>query len=136
MKRFKFIIVALVVVAFGGLWAYAGPATVDVKIIDTEVKRVGMGNTSKDQYRIDTIRISDRSTLVFRNVDAAILPPYMKWDSADLQTTARTYAKRDGTGPTVRVKYYGWRIKLFSVFPNATSLWAIEPAAPGETLTQ
>ena len=136
MKRFKFIIVALVVVAFVGLWAYAGPATVDVKIIDTEVKRVGMGNTSKDQYRIDTIRISDRSTLVFRNVDAAILPPYMKWDSADLQTTARTYAKRDGTGPTVRVKYYGWRIKLFSVFPNATSLWAIEPAAPGETLTQ
>lgn len=132
--KFKFIIVALVVVALGGLWTYAGPATVDVKIIDTEVKRVGMGDTSKDQYRIDTLRISDGSTLVFRNVDAAIFPPYMKWDSADLQTTARTYAKRDGTGPTVRIKYYGWRVKIFSVFPNATSLWVIEAAAQGEAL--
>ena len=132
--KFKFIIVALVVVALGGLWTYAGPATVDVKIIDTEVKRVGMGDTSKDQYRIDTLRISDGSTLVFRNVDAAIFPPYMKWDSADLQTTARTYANRDGTGPTVRIKYYGWRVKLFSVFPNATSLWVIETAAQGEAL--
>lgn len=128
MKKFKiYTLVAFLVAAFG-LWSYAGPATIDVKIIDTEVKRVGIGNTSKDQYRIDTIRISDRSTLVFRNVDAAVFPPYFKWDSADLQTTARTHSKRDGTGPTIRIKHYGWRIKLFSMFPNATSMWVIEEA--------
>lgn len=128
MKKFKIILATALVVSLFGLWSYAGPATVDVKIIDTEVKRVGIGNESKDQYRIDTLRISDKSTLVFRNVDAALLPPYLKWDSADLQTLARTNAKRDGTGPTVRIKYYGWRIKLFSMFPNATSLWVVEEA--------
>jgi len=121
MSRFKIILIAIVVVAFGGLWTYAGPATVDVKIIDTEVKRVGIGDTSRDQYRIDTIR-EDGSTLVFRNVDAVIFPPYLKYDSADLQTLARTHAKRDGTGATIRITYYGWRVKLLSWFPNATSL--------------
>lgn len=128
MKRFKIILAAALVVSLAGLWSYAGPATIDVKIIDTEVKRVGIGNESRDQYRIDTLRVSDKSTLVFRNVDAALLPPYFKWDSADLQTLARTHAVRDATGPTIRIRYYGWRIKLFSMFPNATSLWVVEEA--------
>ncbi len=131
MKRFKLILIAILVVSLAGLWSYAGPTTIDVKVIDTEVKRVGVGNTSKDQYRIDTIRVSDNSTLVFRNTDAALFPPYFKWDSADLQTTARTYAKRDATGPTVRIKYYGWRVKLLSWFPNATSMWTVESGSDG-----
>ena len=128
MSRFKIIIAVVTVLVFGGLWTYAGPATIDVKIIDTEVKRVGMGDTSRDQYRIDTIR-EDGSTLVFRNVDAVIFPPFFKYDSADLQTEARLNAKRDGTGPTVRIKYYGWRVKILSWFPNATSLEVIEAGA-------
>ena len=63
-----------------------------------------------------------RSAMVFRNDDAVIFPPYMKWDSEDLQTILDGAAKAEGDASVMCFKHYGFRIRLFlTTFPNVTS---------------
>ncbi|MBW1840984.1 MAG: DUF1523 family protein, partial [Deltaproteobacteria bacterium] len=46
---------------------------------------------------------------------------YFKFDSADLTAQAQALATHQEK-PWVLVKYYGWRIRIFSMFPNAVKL--------------
>ena len=63
---------------------------------------------------------------VFRNQDTGWgWPPYFKFDSADLAAEAQAFSSGDPR-PWVLVKYYGWRINMFSMFPNALSLKAVD----------
>jgi len=64
--------------------------------------------------------------MVFRNEDTGWgWPPYLKFNSADLTAEAQAFAS-DQNKPWVLVKYYGWRIKIFSMFPNALNLKEVE----------
>jgi hypothetical protein len=63
--------------------------------------------------------------MVFRNEDTGWgWPPYFKFNSADLTAQAQAYASA-ADKPWVLVKYYGWRIRIFSIFPNAVSLQTV-----------
>ena len=61
--------------------------------------------------------------MVYRNEDTGwSVPWYFKFDSADIQAKAQGYS-RDAEQLAL-IRYYGWRIKIFSVFPNVTSIEA------------
>ena len=59
---------------------------------------------------------------VFRNEDA---PLYLKFDSGNLNATAQSLGNKHANEETpewVAVKHYGWRIPIFSMYPNALSI--------------
>ncbi len=113
-----------------------------VRIVDTEVSRVdkkdgiGRGEPDAGTDRLETIDVRYISTMkpngrpmVYRNQDTGWgWPPYFKFDTGDLMAEAQDYAAKNGTENQtwVAVKHYGWRIKLFSMYPNAISIQEVE----------
>ncbi len=138
LKTIKYILLALIVLAVAGVLCYTLPHTKVVQITGTDVKRMVTGGPEKpgteakarqsekpagirDVRFINTIT-REGKVLVFRNEDTGWgWPPYFKFDSADLAAEAQEYATANPK-PWVLVKYYGWRIKIFAMFPNAISL--------------
>lgn len=75
---------------------------------------------NRDIRFIDAV-FKDGSTITYRNEDTGwFWPPYFKWDSSTLQAEA-TNAARNNT-EWVAVTHYGWRLPIFSIFPNAVSI--------------
>ncbi len=114
-----------------------------VRIVDTEVSRVdkrdgafGRGEPDVGTDRMETIDVRYISTMrpngkpmVYRNQDTGWgWPPYFKFDTGDLMAEAQDLAAKNGTDEQiwVAVKHYGWRIKLFSLYPNAISLKEVD----------
>jgi hypothetical protein len=59
---------------------------------------------------------------VFRNEDTGWgWPPYFKFNSADITAQAQSFTTAEEK-TWILVKYYGWRIHIFDIFPNVTSL--------------
>ena len=89
--------------------------------------------TIRDIRFIDAVYADGTSVMVYRNEDTGwFWPPYFKWDSSTLQAEAQNL-KSDKTNPQwVAITHYGWRLPIFSIFPNAVS---IDPVAgPDVTL--
>jgi len=138
LKTIKYILLALIVLSLAGVLCYTLPHTKVVQITGTDIKRMVTGGPEKpsaeakarqrekpagirDVRFINTITRAGK-VLVFRNEDTGWgWPPYFKFDSADLSAEAQEYATANPK-PWVLVKYYGWRIKIFAMFPNAISL--------------
>ncbi|SIO22623.1 Protein of unknown function [Rhodovulum sp. ES.010] len=110
-------LIALVVVAF--LWVRWGPDSWEVQITGTT------GDGRDVQYRIETVYAGTSDTLIFKNADAGFLPPYFKFDSANLQSVA-SRVTRECPEQAVTVNGYGLRIPFLDMFPNATSIDAPE----------
>ena len=83
--------------------------------------------TSRDIRFIDAVFPDGSSTMTYRNEDTGWLwPPYFKWNSSTLQAEA-TNLKSDKANPQwVAITHYGWRMPLFSIFPNAVSITPVE----------
>ena len=65
--------------------------------------------------------------MVYRNEDTGwFWPPYFKWDSATLQAEAANLRSTSAAPEWVAITHYGWRIPLFSAFPNAVSITPVE----------
>ncbi|TVQ93034.1 MAG: DUF1523 family protein [Chromatiaceae bacterium] len=109
-------IVALLLVA---AYLRIGPRPWEVQITGVT------GDGRQVQYRIETLRGNTTKTLIFRNEDAGLLPPYFKFDSADLQSTASRIARNCPDTP-VKVWGYSMRIPWLDMFPNALSIKAPE----------
>jgi len=141
-KKVKFGIGFVLVLLLALLFHYNLPRTAVVQISGTDVKRIDRKNSSdKNQSNNNTgvkgaqqtsdvrfINSLSRSgkTIVFRNEDTGWgWPPYLKFDSADLTAEAQAFAA-DQAKPWVLVKYYGWRIKVFSMFPNVVNLKVVD----------
>ena len=133
MKTFRIIrlsLLGLVVVAAGLFLHYNLPRTDVVQITGTDVKRVDRRATSeetrtRDVRYINTVTRSGRIR-VFRNEDTGWgWPPYLKFDSADLTAGAQKIVQ-DPARPWVRIRYYGWRIQVFSLFPNAVGIKIVD----------
>lgn len=141
-KKVKLGIGIVLVVLLFLFFHYNLPRTAVVQISGTDVKRIDKKNTpGKNQNNNDAsakaaqqtsdvrfINSMSRSgkTMVFRNEDTGWgWPPYLKFDSADLTAEAQAFAA-DQAKPWVLVKYYGWRIKVFSMFPNAVNLKVVD----------
>jgi len=135
MKWFKRILVFILLLVTAVLVHYYLPQRDIVKIVDTDVKRMDIKKgspfwdspdigTNKESTRdvrfISTIRENGK-TQVYRNEDTGwSFPFYLKFDSSDLSAKAQDMANKDEQW--VAVTHYGWRIKLFSIWPNATKV--------------
>jgi len=110
-----------------------------VKVVDTEVKRMDINKgspfwdradagteerVSRDVRFISTVRPNGK-TVVYRNEDTGwSFPFYLKFDSSDLSAKAADLKSEgpEGSEQWVAVTHYGWRIRLFTIFPNATKI--------------
>ena len=106
-----------------------------VQIVGTEVKRIDVDSgapfwdradigteegRTRDVRFINAVYPSGR-TRVYRNEDTGWgFPPYFKFNSGDV--TAQAQSLSNQPEQWVAVRHYGWRIKMFSIFPNATSI--------------
>jgi hypothetical protein len=124
------VVVVLVLVLFF-VWLRWGPKSWDVQI-------TGVTGDGRDvQYRIETVHAGTTDTLIFKNSDAGFQPPYLKFDSADVQAIASRITRECPT-ETVTINGYGLRIPLLDMFPNAVSIDAPErcrkaPTEQGES---
>ena len=65
--------------------------------------------------------------MVYRNEDTGwIWPPYFKYDSSNLQAEATNSISAKDKPDWVAVTHYGWRLPIFSIYPNAVKIRAVE----------
>lgn len=131
---------ALILFIVGAIFLnYFLPSRDVVKIVGTEVKRIDVDKGAPFWDRADIGTNEERTrdvrfinaefpngkTRVYRNEDTGWgWPPYFKFDSGDVTAQAQSLSKQDEQW--VAVRHYGWRIKLFSIFPNATSIKKVD----------
>ncbi|EGV30808.1 protein of unknown function DUF1523 [Thiorhodococcus drewsii AZ1] len=114
-QKFTIGFAVVLVIAIVLLWLRWGPDSWEVQI-------TGVTGDGRDvQYRIETVYADTADTLIFRNEDAGFLPPYFKFDSADLQSVASRIT-RECPDVAVTVNGYSLRIPWLDMFPNATSI--------------
>jgi hypothetical protein len=126
----KYVFLAILLVAVGGFLHYNLPRTEVVQITGTEVKRIDRKDPEQGQRTRDVRYLStftrDGKVRVFRNEDTGWgWPPYFKFGSADLTAEAQSIIQ-ESQKRWVRVRYYGWRSNIFSLFPNALSLKVVD----------
>jgi hypothetical protein len=138
LRRILLIGGLILVVAAGPLafFDYVLPHHAVVRVVGTEIKRVDTGKgpvkgeptgQTKDVFYIYTEDADSKKPHVFRNEDTGWgFPWYFKFNSADVQATAQSIAGEHGTAV---VTYYGWRIPLFSLMPNAIKIVRAAPDA-------
>lgn len=124
----------LLLLPLAGLLAYVLPQHAVVHVDGTDIRyREGgvspSGPTSaplapgKDIYYINTSNPERTEVRVFRNQDTGFgFPWYFKFDSAEVQGRAQLLQR--GDGQLALVTYYGWRIPVLKLFPNAVDVQA------------
>ena len=69
----------------------------------------------------------DGGVMVYRNEDTGwVWPPYFKYDSSNLQAEARNYVSTKEKPEWVAVTHYGWRMPIFSIYPNAVKIRPVD----------
>lgn len=98
-------------------------AQADAGAAELPNRQIRLINTvRKRTFLFGLVRGGDQ-TMVYRNEDTGwIYPPYFKFDSSNLDTEAQDLVSSPEEPKWVVVTHYGWRIKIFSVFPNAVSI--------------
>lgn len=87
--------------------------------------------TGKDVYFIYIIE--DGSSAVMRNEDTGWgLPPYFKFNAADLQAKAQSVKG----SANLQIGYYGWRNQLLGLFPNVLSIREAREGVPQTSWTR
>jgi len=103
---------------------YFMPRAKVVMVTQTEVQRrdrQASVDGNQDMLLIYATAYDSKKPLVFRNEDNLF---YFKVDSSDLASQAARFAK-DSPDAAVLIRYYGVRLPLFSVYPNAISMKAV-----------
>lgn len=136
MHRVKWIFITFVSLLVITFFQYSLPSRDIVKIIDTEVIRMDIGEnnwawasndagtneSSTRDVRFVYSEWPNGKPRVYRNEDTNwSWPPYLKFDSGNLQSAAQSFAKSD-TEVWVAVTHYGWRIPLISLYPNTIKM--------------
>lgn len=125
----KYVVLTTLVVTIALFLHYNLPRTDVVQISGTDVKRTD--NRGKDEgvtrdVRFITALTRDDKTRVYRNEDTGWgWPPYLKFNSADLSGQAQMFAG-EAEKSWVAVTYYGWRVTVLSLFPNAITLEKVD----------
>ncbi len=137
LKWAFYVLIALLLIAF---FHYSLPSRDVVQIVGTEVNRMDVddgswfwaskdagtntGTTTRD-VRFINAQYDNGDPRVYRNEDTGwSWPPYLKFDSGNLQAQAQGFAKDEGKW--VAVSHYGWRIPLISLYPNAYKMVEVE----------
>lgn len=102
-------------VSWENAWAYASPDTGTAE-----------STVTRDIRFIETAHTDDTVT-VFRNEDTGwIWPPYFKYDSSNLQAEASNLKSDKAAPQWVMVTYYGWRLPILSIYPNAIRMRPVD----------
>lgn len=135
MFRVILIVAALVLAPVAAGLHYVLPRHDVVRIISTEVRRVDFSGkpidpsdarANRDVYFIYAEDPETKKPRVYRNEDTGWgFPPYLKFNSADVQAVASSIAGEKGTALVTK---YGWRLDIFSWFPNAVGVRRWDPA--------
>jgi hypothetical protein len=140
MAWIKRIIFGLLIIVLVGFLHYTLPSRDIVQIVGTDVKRMDVGQyawfwaspdaNTNTNYTRDVRFINaawpNGDPRVYRNEDTNwSWPPYLKFDSGNINAEAQALAKSQET-IWVAVSHYGWRIKLLSIFPNAYRIKQVE----------
>jgi hypothetical protein len=136
MSPFKMIGIALGLILVFGIILFIEfhlPSTVVVQITGTDVKRMDTGDLTRDGQAITRdVRFiyakgkESGKDYVFRNEDTGWgWPPYFKFNTASLAARATNISKTEPDA-SVLVTYYGWRIPMLSMFPNAVKLRVVD----------
>lgn len=141
MGYIKWIIIVLVVGIIGSVMMYTLPSHSIVRVVGAPERLVSPGlnrfffapppsGMTADQARdilfIETFRANGRE-LVFRNEDTGWgWPPYFKFDAADLHARARNLVSTETDPQWAAVTYYGFRSVIFSIYPNALEIRAVD----------
>ena len=92
----------------------------------------GANQVNRDVLFIQTVK-ANGDPMVYRNEDTSWgWPPYLKFDTANLQTEAADAISSKDDPQWMAVRHYGWRSTLLSIFPNALSMKAVD--GPNVTL--
>jgi len=134
MARVKWIVIGAAVALIAGFLNYYLPTRDVVRIVGTEVARVGVEARDGAGARSPppaTCAISRRRTRAagrwYRNEDTGWgWPPFFKFNSANLAAEADNAISTEAAPRWMVVTRYGWRMTVFSRFPNALSM---RPAA-------
>jgi hypothetical protein len=130
LKIVKYSLLATLIAVIGMLLHYNLPRTDVVQLTGTDVKRMDskkpqQGTGTRDVRYLNAVS-RDGKIRVYRNDDTGWgWPPYLKFNSADLTAEAQRLLQSPDK-PWVRIRYYGWRINVFSLFPNAISLKVVD----------
>lgn len=141
MKWIRAAVIGVILIAVSGAAIglyYVLPRHDVVAITGGEVKRVDNDGVisaenladgpTRDVYFINTENPESKAVMVYRNEDTGwSFPWYLKFDSADVQAKAQGYSRN--AEQLALIRYYGWRIKIFSVFPNITHIEATNSRA-------
>jgi hypothetical protein len=83
--------------------------------------------TTRDIRFIDAVFPDGSTTMTYRNEDTGWLwPPYFKWNSSTLQAEATNFKTSPEKEQWVAITHYGWRMPIFSIFPNAVKITPVE----------
>lgn len=136
MRVAMMVLVLLLLAVCSGFLAYVLPRHQVVHINGHEVKRVDQqgrvvdaqnpaSGVTRDVFFIYTTDVGQQEVYVFRNEDTGFgFPWYLKFDSAEVQGRSQLLAR--GDAQLALVTYYGWRIPMFGLFPNAVNVEAWE----------
>ena len=82
----------------------------------------GTGATAARDVRFVDAVFPDGSVIVYRNEDTGFWPPYLKFDSSNLQAEASNLKSTADAPKWVSVTHYGWRVAFESIYPNAVKI--------------
>jgi hypothetical protein len=143
MRIVKWVALLLVLAIVGSFLSYVLPKREVAYITDAYNRFVEPGElrgvralrsqdvaTAQGRMGADVLFIVGRSRdgdlWEFRNEDTGFgFPPYFKFDTATLDNQAREAISTQDNPRWMIIRYYGWRIPVLSMFPNAVSM---EPA--------
>jgi len=125
LLTFKTVLFAIPTIILLAALHYALPQVDVVRAVGVEIKRIDDTNpdagtpSTRDVYQLQ-METPDGDPKVYRNEDNLF---YLKFDSADLQAQVQSFA---ADKQLVALRHYGWRLTLFSAFPNAIKVWPVE----------
>lgn len=140
-KYFLILVLLSLHIVLVGAVNYAMPSYESTQITGMETRRMDKdGVISKsnpadgevrDVFFLFTENPDTKEVMVYRNEDTGWgLPPYFKFDSANVQAKAQAYANEK---QQVEIKYYGWRIPMLNEFRNIVSIKPLtEGTAPAK----
>ncbi|MEO8242610.1 MAG: DUF1523 family protein [bacterium] len=147
MRKVKWTFWTLVILIVGLFLNYNLPQHDVVRITDTYNRQTPLGTINSYFYAsqdagtapssIRDVRFIDAvfpsgKVIVYRNEDTGFWPPYLKFDSSNLQAQANNVKSTTGDPQWVMVTHYGWRITIESIYPNAVKITPV--AGPDVTI--
>ncbi len=137
MRKAKWIFWGLILLLVGLFFHYNLPQHDIVRITEASNRQTPLGAINQYFYASQDAGTSATAVrdvrfigaiypngrpIVFRNEDTGFWPPYLKFDSSDLQAEASNYKSTAEAPKWVSITHYGWRIAWESIYPNAVRI--------------